>query len=718
MPTALGDAQPPVGFRLAAGRSLRERRTAVAAAVMAVALAVAAVAVGEGLPDAAAQVRDVGAWLADSALGAITHAEGVSGKPDATIRLPGTHGDSLRIIQSGSTILVEDLRTGRISRIDPAQLTVTQTASFGAAGAQVVAGGPDAYVVLPSPGLVQRISPQTLSVIGAPVRLPSPVGTAAVTARGQLWALLPRLGELDWVSGSRAGVPLRVSGHGDAARLTLADNTPVVTDFTTRTMTIIGPARARRTITLPALAGPAGPSGPLVPPVTPGGDVPVVVAPAGRLLVVNTVTGGVLAAALGTASDAALGVPAVLGPRVYVPDDSSGRLIVYDTATGRLLSPVTVTGRPGPLQVFVNDGMLWANDPSGPDAVVVGAGGGVQHIGKYHPGLPGGPVRSSSRPPAGPATGGAPGPAPAPGGPAGRPHPGRHAPPPQPPAPPGAPASVSGAGKITVTFTPSGGATPSGYTLAGVPAGATVTPQSLPPAGQPFSFRVTGLSCARTYSFTVVAHYARGGVDSPPTPAARPCVAPSAPAGLAVTVTANHSMTLSWSPPSKTGGGAVSYDITWAGAVNGSHNGAAATSYTIGGLVNSATYSFTVTAVSAAGTSQPASGSQALTPPSHTYNTYRNSQLTLNVRAQPTQSSQSLATIPPTGGVGPQVTVLCQVTGSVVTDPVDHTLTGDLWDKLSYNGISGYISDLYVDTPQSQAGNYDSWSDPPLWQCT
>ncbi len=91
----------------------------------------------------------------------------------------------------------------------------------------------------------------------------------------------------------------------------------------------------------------------------------------------------------------------------------------------------------------------------------------------------------------------------------------------------------------------------------------------------------------------------------------------------------------------------------------------------------------------------------------------------MNVRSQPTQNSNSVATIPVDtgGGLGPAVTVFCQVTGSAVTDPVDSTLTGDIWDKVSYNGITGYISDLYVNTPQSAAGNYAAFSDPPLWEC-
>jgi hypothetical protein len=193
---------------------------------------------------------------------------------------------------------------------------------------------------------------------------------------------------------------------------------------------------------------------------------------------------------------------------------------------------------------------------------------------------------------------------------------------------------------------------------------------------------------------------------------------PTTPQALTVTATANHSVTLGWSAPASSGGTAVSYDVSWTGAASGRTSGLTGTSFTVTGLMNSATYSFSVTAVNSAGTSQPVTVSQALTPPAHPFNTFRNSKLPLLVNAQPNTQSQKVAVIPVlTGNLGPQVIVACQVTGQAVTDPDDSTLAGDLWDKVSFNGVTGYISDLYVNTPQSVAGNFNSFSDPPLWEC-
>ena len=33
------------------------------------------------------------------------------------------------------------------------------------------------------------------------------------------------------------------------------------------------------------------------------------------------------------------------------------------------------------------------------------------------------------------------------------------------------------------------------------------------------------------------------------------------------------------------------------------------------------------------------------------------------------------------------------------------------------HGLAGYVSDLYVRTPQSVAGHYTTLSNPPLWPC-
>ncbi len=109
---------------------------------------------------------------------------------------------------------------------------------------------------------------------------------------------------------------------------------------------------------------------------------------------------GRTAVSLGAVAAGRLAAPQVLGDRVYLPDQSTGSLVVYDSGAGRIVAQIAVSGRAGPLDVFVSDGMLRANDAAGPDAVAVDDQGGVHHIGKYQPDIPSAPPAPTSAPPA------------------------------------------------------------------------------------------------------------------------------------------------------------------------------------------------------------------------------------------------------------------------------------------------------------------------------
>ena len=67
--------------------------------------------------------------------------------------------------------------------------------------------------------------------------------------------------------------------------------------------------------------------------------------------------------------------------------------------------------------------------------------------------------------------------------------------------------------------------------------------------------------------------------------------------------------------------------------------------------------------------------------------------------------------------LGASVTVVCQTAGSYVRDPTFPNEQGSMWDRIS-SPVRGYVSDIYVRTPQSVAGHYSSYSNPPLWPCT
>ena len=187
-----------------------------------------------------------------------------------------------------------------------------------------------------------------------------------------------------------------------------------------------------------------------------------------------------------------------------------------------------------------------------------------------------------------------------------------------PPAPTGVTA-VEGDGEAVVSWTPpsqDGGSPITGY---------AVTPYRDGLAGSPRPFTstattqtVTGLDNGTAYSFRVAAVSAVGsGEPSAPSPAVTPRTTPAAP-GDVTAMPADGSATVSWTPPAHDGGGPVTgYVVTpyRAGVPDGRWLApSATTSLMVTGLVNGASYAFTVAATNAAGTGPESPRSAAVTP--------------------------------------------------------------------------------------------------------
>jgi chitodextrinase len=132
------------------------------------------------------------------------------------------------------------------------------------------------------------------------------------------------------------------------------------------------------------------------------------------------------------------------------------------------------------------------------------------------------------------------------------------------------------------------------------------------------SFAVTGLSASTTYSFTVEATDADGtsaasSALSVTTPAAGSCTTkPSAPTGLSASGTTSTGTTLSWTADTAPANCTISsYTVLKGGSSIGTATG---TSFVVTGLSASTTYSFTVEATDADGTSAASSALSVTTP--------------------------------------------------------------------------------------------------------
>ncbi|CAN2226040.1 Listeria/Bacterioides repeat [Candidatus Nanopelagicaceae bacterium] len=148
-----------------------------------------------------------------------------------------------------------------------------------------------------------------------------------------------------------------------------------------------------------------------------------------------------------------------------------------------------------------------------------------------------------------------------------------------------------------------GGSTITGYT-ATANGGASCTTTLL-------SCTITGLSDGVTYAITVTATNALGTSDASAAATAITASKPSAPTSVTATSDGNKESVITWAAPAFDGGSAITgYTAT---ASNGAACTTSNTSCTVTGLSDGTTYTFTVTATSALGTSDASVSASAKT---------------------------------------------------------------------------------------------------------
>ena len=194
----------------------------------------------------------------------------------------------------------------------------------------------------------------------------------------------------------------------------------------------------------------------------------------------------------------------------------------------------------------------------------------------------------------------------------------------RPPQPPIAPTDVAGVpGDRSVALSWSAPASDDGSAITGY----RVTPYvggtaqtSVSTGSAATSYTVTGLSNGTTYTFKVAAINAAGtGADSAASPPLTPVgpMPPGAPTDV-VGSPKDKAVALTWTAPASDGGSPITgYRITpWIKdkAQPAVLTGSAATSYTVTGLSNSTTYTFTVAAINAIGTGPESAQSPPVRP--------------------------------------------------------------------------------------------------------
>jgi hypothetical protein len=168
-----------------------------------------------------------------------------------------------------------------------------------------------------------------------------------------------------------------------------------------------------------------------------------------------------------------------------------------------------------------------------------------------------------------------------------------------------------GNGQVTMDWSaPNDGGKPiTGYTLTMEPGGTTYSA-----AATATSLTVTGLTDGTSYSFSITAASALG--TSPPSDPVGPVIpimVPGAPTGVAATA-ASGSATVTWTAPVTEGNEVTGYTVTAAPGGASVTVPGTATAATLTGLANGTAYTFTVTAIDAAGVGAASAPSAAVTP--------------------------------------------------------------------------------------------------------
>jgi len=179
------------------------------------------------------------------------------------------------------------------------------------------------------------------------------------------------------------------------------------------------------------------------------------------------------------------------------------------------------------------------------------------------------------------------------------------------PGTPGTPTVSAGDGNATITVVaPSSGGAPTSYTVTASPGGATCTVIS--PAT---SCTITGLTNGTSYSFSTVANNATGSSSGSASSASvSPAGKPGVPTGVTATI-GNGSATVSLTPPTNTGGPAItSYTMTASPGGATCTVNAPATSCSISPLDNGTAYTFSATAFNGVARSDTSTASASVTP--------------------------------------------------------------------------------------------------------
>jgi hypothetical protein len=583
-------------------------------------------------------------WLTNSSNGEVQLANGATAKIDLELQVAGATGHQLKVLQAGSNAVLVDDTAGTVGSINLAdihtQMKGIQVAATGhASDVDVETSADTVFVIHRKEGVIQARNPVSGKVVGqASVR--GTLTPGVTDSSGRLWvvdatsgALLSATvvnGHLRMGNGAQIVAP---KSSANEVELVLADGVPAVADLRNGTFVSAPDGAPGPAVAIPSISGLSASSVQLATEIT-GTTVPIAVSGSGVVLVhlSSNATASSAEAPIqppGIGLHDRIGAPQAYNGRIYVPDQSAEEVIVLNDHGSVVAAPIKLPWSKGAVELSIQGGFLWMNQPDGGSAMVVNPEGQAVSINKNDP-----VAITNVKPPTPPAL-----PNPPPIIPPVNP-----VPPPQtrtPPAPtlavapqaPSAPTNVTafaGNDAATLSWSPSqdGGSPVTGYTIkwtATQGKGSSGSQRSLTSPAT-----ISGLTNGTTYAFVISATNAVGtsAESNPPATATPSGDVPDAPTDVKATANSNGSIGLSWSAAGGEGHAITSYSIllsdssaTGSGSssapanvsASGSATQATLTS-TNGGIQLGDNYTFSIIATSSSGkASLPSNTSNSVT---------------------------------------------------------------------------------------------------------
>ena len=322
-----------------------------------------------------------GVWLANDAAGSVSHVgpDGV----DATVGLKRPVGQ-LRVVQLDGVAYIAD-DSGRLSRVDPAQLEVSQEAQLPSSKAKLVAGGGRLYAVDGPSGTARELDPVQLTSLGEAVAVAAELGDAVVDGAGVLWVVDVGNGQVMTVQGRTVRVARKVADPGSDVRLTIVGTSVVAVNRPTAAATVVSGSGSHAAVAIPIDSGATM----TVPDAVGEGSVLPILNGSRSLVLLDIDAGQVRTSDLAVDGHS-LGMPRVSAGRVYIPDFTTGSLIVIDIANAAVARTVEVTGKPGAFDVLVDKATVYVNDPHSEQSWAINAAGDLTPATKYDPTSPSG----------------------------------------------------------------------------------------------------------------------------------------------------------------------------------------------------------------------------------------------------------------------------------------------------------------------------------------